>query len=165
MQITNKKLIKNFSDILSASIKAKDILNSEMEKVDAKYAELAKKEKADMAKQVSILEAQISTYEALLNSSESSEPEVDESNSAEENNKVSTEKVVDTLFPENNEASSESAEEVEEAEVEETPSEEAVEQQTSEDEFEETVEEEDEAEDEDVVDSESDWPEMPEEWK
>lgn len=181
MQITNKKLIKNFSDILSASIKAKDIINSEMEKVDAKYAELAKKEKADLAKQASLLEAQIATYSAFLNSNgpeETDEPEFDGAGFTAEDNKVKEEKVVDTLFPENNIADTpseidddivepvmkddENENSSEDEEWEETPEYEDIKDDVAalDDSFAENVEEEVA-----ITDSNDEWPELPEEWK
>lgn len=170
MQITNKKLIKNFSDILSASIKAKDIINSEMEKVDAKYAELAKKEKADLAKQASLLESQIATYSAFLNSNEpeeTDEPEFDSAGFTAEDNVVKEEKVIDTMFPENNveDAPSEIDDDPVEPVVKddddwEVETEAENENGSDEDSPAENVEEEAE-----ITDSNDEWPEFPEEWK
>ena len=72
MVTSNKKLIKNFRDILAASINAKGLINAEIEKVDAKYAALAEKEKADYNKQLKALDVQIEMCNDFLNGADTS---------------------------------------------------------------------------------------------
>lgn len=95
MTITNKKLLKNFKSILSSSVSAKEILTSELEKIDEKYRKLAEAEKSDIAEQMAILDDQIKLYSALLTDT-TQENVVEETVSAEE------EAVVDTIYEDNN---------------------------------------------------------------
>ena len=102
---TNKKLIKNFREILAASVNAKGLIAAEMEKVDAKYAALAEKEKAEYTKQAKALDAQIEMCNSFLNGADTSapdkEPVVEEKEEATA--PVEEDVVKDTLFEENNE--------------------------------------------------------------
>ena len=150
MTITNKKLIKNFKNILSSSISAKDIVKSEIDKVDEKYRKLAEQEKVDLNKQLETLDAQIAIYSSLLK-----DEAVDTAEAP-----VEEEKVVDTVFPENNaeeeveeEQATEPVEEPKDATVSDGsgdiawPEDEAAEEETTEEETE-----------------EDEWPDEPQEW-
>ena len=149
MTITNKKLLKNFKTILASSISAKEIVASEIEKVDEKYRKLAEIEKADLNAQLKALDAQIVNFQNILGSDSE---DVEETPATEE-------KVVDTVFPENN---------VEEEETEEVAPEKDAESSSEEggivwpedeaEEQEETVEPEGETAEDDG------WPSEPQEW-
>ena len=149
MTITNKKLLKNFKTILASSISAKEIVTSEIEKVDEKYRKLAESEKADLNAQLKALDAQIANFQSILGSD----------SEAVEETPVTEEKVVDTVFPENN---------VEEEETEEVTPEEESESSSEEGDIvcrhvlageqEETAEPEGETAEED------EWPDEPQEW-
>ena len=91
MTITNKKLLKNFKSILSSSVAAKEIVASEIEKVDEKYRKLAEAEKSDLTEQMKVLDDQIKLYSSLVQGNEPEQQEI-----------PAEEKVVDTVFPENN---------------------------------------------------------------
>ncbi len=160
MTITNKKLLKNFKSILSSSVAAKEIVASEIEKVDEKYRKLAEAEKSDLTEQMKVLDDQIKLYSSLV---QGNEPEQQEA--------PAEEKVVDTVFPENNAEEDEVAEEdtaIVEAE-EET-------EETSEDTedvhhngegdivWPEDDEETEEEPDEDAEEEGDGWPEEPQEW-
>ena len=152
MTITNKKLLKSYKDILSASINAKSLVNAEIEKVDAKYRALAEKEKTDLNKQLKTLDTQIDLYTSMLNDDAPVEEKVVEA--------VEEPIVVDTIFPENNEPDA-----VEEPE-EDMPAEEPVEDKVVESDdngfsFDNESEEEDEAKTQDDNDG---FPEFPQEW-
>lgn len=152
MTITNKKLLKSYKDILSASINAKSLVNAEIEKVDAKYRALAEKEKTDLNKQLKTLDTQIDLYTSMLNDDAPVEEKVVEA--------VEEPAVVDTIFPENNEPDA-----VEEPE-EDMPAEEPVEDKVVESDdngfsFDNESEEEDEAKTQDDNDG---FPEFPQEW-
>lgn len=91
--ITNTKLAKEFKTMLASATKAKSLAEQEIEKIDAKYRALAEKEKAYLNRTVKVLDTQIANYTSLIG--EEKEPAV-----------------VDTVFPENNEAEMESEAEV-----------------------------------------------------
>lgn len=149
MTITNKKLLKNFKTILASSISAKEIVASEIEKVDEKYRKLAEAEKADLNAQLKALDAQITNFQNILGSDSEA---VDETPATEE-------KVVDTVFPENN---------VEEEETEEVAPEEESEGSSEEGDIvwpEDKAEEQEEtAEPEGETAEDDGWPSEPQEW-
>jgi len=157
MVVTNKKLLKNFKNILSSSIAAKEIVQTEIDKVDEKYRKLAEAEKSDLTEQLKTLDDQIALYSTLV---------------GDDTPKETEEQVTDTLYPENN---------AEEA-VEETPAEEVPSSETDivDEPAEEPINEEDihhdengdivwpedaaeESAEEDVQDDNA-WPEEPQEW-
>lgn len=149
MTITNKKLLKNFKTILASSISAKEIVASEIEKVDEKYRKLAEAEKADLDAQLKALDAQIANFQGILGS---------DSETVEET-PVTEEKVVDTVFPENN---------VEDEETEEVTPEEESEGSSEEGDIvwpeDEAEEQEETAEPEGETAVEDEWPSEPQEW-
>ena len=107
MITSNKKLIKNFREILAASINAKGLINAEIDKVDAKYKALADKEKAEFNKQLKALESQIEMCNCFLKGADCSAPEKEEAETVveevvEEPVKEEPEVVVDTIFEDNN---------------------------------------------------------------
>lgn len=156
----NKKLIKEINTIIASSTKAMEITRQEIEKVDAKYKALADKEKADLEKLLKMQEGQISAYKSMVCFTD--EPEAPAEKTAnvvvEETEKEPVEeKVVDTIFPENNEeeTSEEETSEDETAEPE-TASEPKPEAETSEWEASESQE---------INDDDDDWGDELEEWK
>lgn len=151
----NKKLIKEINTIIASSTKAMEITRQEIEKVDAKYKALADKEKADLEKLLKMQEGQISAYKSMVCFTD--EPEAPAEKTAnvvvEETEKEPVEeKVVDTIFPENNE---EETSEDETAEPE-TAAEPKPEAETSEWEASESQE---------INDDDDDWGDELEEWK
>lgn len=141
----NKKLIKEINTIIASSTKAMEITRQEIEKVDAKYKALADKEKADLEKLLKMQEGQISAYKSMVCFTD--EPEAPAEKTAnevvEETEKEPVEeKVVDTIFPENNE---------EETSEDETPEAETSEWGAS--------------ESQEINDDDDDWGDEPEEWK
>lgn len=164
MITSNKKLIKNFREILAASINAKGLISAEMDKVDAKYAALAEKEKAEYAKQAKALDAQIEMCNDFLHGADTSKPEPEEPKAEEPTPKSEPETVVDTLFDDNNE--------LEEPAAEEEPAEEPVEDLPNLDAQEDTDWDNlmsdgkmSTVEPESSIDTDDGFPEMPEEWK
>lgn len=105
----NKKLLKEFANILTSCNKAKQGAVAEIGKIDDKYRRLAEKEKEQLNALVKALDEQIKMYAGYLGLGENKPEEVlDEE----------TEPVVeDTIFPENNEE--------EDEKVDEKPAEEA----------------------------------------
>ncbi len=100
MQLTNKKLIKSYKAILTSSMNAKAILESEAQKVDEKYKALAEQEKKNISEQLKALKTQIDMCAELIGDSNISEEVVNtEEGSA---GPIDTTKVgvVDTLFAE-----------------------------------------------------------------
>ena len=155
MTITNKKLIKNFKNILSSSIAAKEIVQAEIDKVDEKYRKLAEAEKVELNRQMTALNIQIENYSALVGES------------TEETEATATEeKVTDTIFPENNEVDA-----VDESEKTSAPEDDednifkdALEVEDAA-EVEASQEEEDlEVAEEAVAQEEDEWPDVPQEW-
>ena len=88
MITNNKKLIKNFKDILASSQNAKSLINGEIEKVDAKYAALAKKEKQEFVDQIKALDIQIEMCNNFLKNVDASAPEKEEAVAVPEDEKV-----------------------------------------------------------------------------
>ena len=161
MTITNKKLLKNFKSILSSSIAAKEIVASEIEKVDEKYRKLAEAEKSDLTEQMKVLDDQIKLYSSLV---QGNEPEQQET--------PTEEMVVDTVFPENNAEEDEVAEEstatVEAGEEEAEDASEDAEDVHHNDEgdivWPEDTDAAEEESDEDADEDGDGWPEEPQEW-
>lgn len=160
----NKKLIKEINTIIASSTKAMEITRQEIEKVDAKYKALADKEKADLEKLLKMQEGQISAYKSMVCFTD--EPKAPAEKTAngvvEETEKEPVEeKVVDTLFPENNE---------EETSEEETSEDETAEDETAEPETASEPKPEAEtsewgASESEINDDDDDWGDEPEEWK
>lgn len=156
----NKKLIKEINTIIASSTKAMEITRQEIEKVDAKYKALADKEKADLEKLLKMQEGQISAYKSMVCFTD--EPEAPAEKTAngvvEETEKEPVEeKVVDTIFPENNE---------EETSEEETSEDETAEPETaSEPKPEAETSEWGASESQEINDDDDDWGDEPEEWK
>lgn len=100
MQLTNKKLIKSYKAILTSSINAKAILESEAQKVDEKYKALAEQEKKDISEQLKALKTQIDICTGLIGDSDSSEDVINTKEDITESTDTVEEKVVDTLFAE-----------------------------------------------------------------
>lgn len=166
MLTNNKKLTKEFKNIIASMTNAKNLAIQELDKIDAKYKALAEKEKTELSKTVKLLETQLAAY-ASLTEEETTEPTI-----------------TDTIFPENN-ASGEketneveqlaplpeeitinldesAAEEITEAfEEENTPVIEDVWNNSSEAETETSSEE---SSNEVTSTEEDEWPEQPEEW-
>lgn len=156
----NKKLIKEINTIIASSTKAMEITRQEIEKVDAKYKALADKEKADLEKLLKMQEGQISAYKSMVCFTDEPKAPAEETASGvvEETEKEPVEeKVVDTIFPENNEdeTSEEETSEDETAEPE-TASELKPEAETSKWEASESQE---------INDDDDDWGDELEEWK
>ena len=66
MMTANSKLIKEIRNIIASTTKAKAITQQEIDKVDAKYAALAEKEKKDLNKLLEIQNAQIAAYSKMI---------------------------------------------------------------------------------------------------
>lgn len=179
---TNKKLIKTYQDILKATSNARSIIASEMEKIDAKYAALAAKEKEELTKQAKQLDAQATLYNSFLSKVEAPEETVSE---ATDITKLEEEPVItDTIFPEVNSEVEQEIQNVEESEdvVEQTQNCEVTEEitavtaessvdteKTEADEYKDPFDEDnwDDIEKESDNDSTSesdDWADVPEEW-
>lgn len=157
----NKKLIKEINTIIASSTKAMEITKQEIEKVDAKYRALADKEKADLEKLLRMQEGQISAYKAMVCFTDEPEaPVVEETANkvVEEAEKEPVEeKVVDTIFPENNE---------EETSEEETSEAEAAEPETASESKPENAETSEwETSESQEINDDDDWGDEPEEWK
>lgn len=94
--IDNKKFLKEISNILASAEKAKKVVLAEMDKVDEKYRKLADEEKKSLNEILANLNAQMKLYGPMVNQEAAvettPEPAIEEE-----------EKVVDTVFPENNE--------------------------------------------------------------
>lgn len=157
----NKKLIKEINTIIASSTKAMEITKQEIEKVDAKYRALADKEKAELEKLLRMQEGQISAYKAMVCFTDEPEAPVVEDTAnkvVEEAEKEPVEeKVVDTIFPENNEEETE----------EETSEGEAAEPETASESKPENAEtsEWETSESQEINDDDDDWGDEPEEWK
>ena len=78
MKIENKKLAKEFKNIVASSEKAKKVIVSELDKIDAKYKALAEKEKAELNEALKNLEAMIAAYAPMLESESVSDEAVDD---------------------------------------------------------------------------------------
>lgn len=79
MKIENKKLAKEFKNIVTSSEKAKKVIVSELDKIDAKYKALADKEKAELNDALKNLEAMIAAYAPMLEEEVVSEEAADDS--------------------------------------------------------------------------------------
>lgn len=188
MQTTSKKLLKEIRSILSASEKAKKIALAELEKIDEKYKALAESEKSELKRTVAMLDAQISAYGPMLQ--EESEEKTDAETAPDSPESESEEKVVDTLFEDNNAEESSESEEDTESESEEkdevrvsgfsveteNPEGEATESDTespweeaesteSAEAFESSEETGNAESEEGELNTDDGWPELPEEWK
>ena len=173
MTITNKKLIRSFKSILSSSIAAKEIVLSEIEKVDEKYRKLAETEKSDLNDQLKVLESQISLYSSFFDEEDNTQEEANVDLPKPVEPEAEPEKVVDTIYDDNNieeEVTEEVTEEVEKAAEEDDPFKEVTES-TWEEAFGENMAKEDDtevaeeakSENEDDDDINSEWP-QPTEW-
>lgn len=167
----DKKITKEISNLLTSSDKARKAISTEIDKIDAKYRALAEKEKSKLSKMLKSIEEQMESYKTLLNLGDEVEPDEAEPTAVEEED----EKVIDTIFPENNEEPviEEVDKQVVEEEVTDDPVvvEEAVDETDKKsDEATETVETVETAENaewpfDNGNDKEEDgWPEFPEEW-
>lgn len=112
MMTTNVKLVKEIRNIIASTTKAKTITQQEIAKVDAKYAALAEKEKADLNRLLKMQETQIAAYTQMLGD-EAQEQETKE---------TAEPQIQDTIFPDNNAEQPEDTAETEESA--ENPSEE-----------------------------------------
>ena len=101
--IDNKKFLKEISNIIASAEKAKKVVLAEMDKVDEKYRKLADEEKKNLNEILANLNSQIKLYAPIVNQ-ETAEAVVADTAVEEE------EKVVDTVFPENNEEEDEAPE-------------------------------------------------------
>lgn len=160
-------MLKETKNKIAASLQQNiDSIKKEIKGIDAKYKKLAEEEKACLKEELDYYKEQ---RDSILQGKQvfaavETEPEFDGAGFTEDDNKpeVEEEKVVDSIFPENN---------IEKAEdeflVEGDPSvvEEAVKEQNESEteEVEEPAEE--SAEESSDSDSEDSWPEFPEEWK
>lgn len=79
MKIENKKLAKEFKNIIASSEKAKKVIVSELDKIDAKYKALAEKEKAELNDALKNLDAMIAVYAPMFEQEAVSEETVDDS--------------------------------------------------------------------------------------
>jgi len=161
MTITNKKLLKNFKNILSSSLSAKEIIKSEIDKVDEKYRKLAEAEKHGLNEQMAVLDEQIKLYSTFLKDEEI--PVVDNAPAEEE------EKVVDTLYEDNNDEEEGTSEKVEETVDESQPVDELPEGALDDpnriiDEWPEDAVESEEETEEKSEDNDDEWPTEPQEW-
>lgn len=161
-------MLKETKNKIAASLQQNiDSIKKEIKGIDAKYKKLAEEEKASLKEELeyykeqrdSILQGKQLVVAPAENAED--EPEFDGAGfTAEDNTPMEEEKVVDSIFPENNIEKA-----VDEFIVEGDPSvvEEAVKKQNES----ETEEVEEPAEEEESSDSESgsDWPDFPEEWK
>ncbi len=95
MMTTNVKLVKEIRNIIASTTKAKTITQQEIAKVDAKYAALAEKEKADLNRLLKMQETQIAAYTQMLGD-EAQEQETEKTEEAAEP------QIQDTIFPDNN---------------------------------------------------------------
>ena len=149
----NKKLIKEINTIIASSTKAMEITRQEIEKVDAKYKALAEK-------LLKMQEGQISAYKSMVCFTD--EPEAPAEKTAngvvkETEKEPVEEKVVDTIFPENNEEETSDDETSEDETAEpETASEPKPEVETS---------EWGASESQEINDDDDDWGDELEEWK
>ena len=160
----NKKLIKEFNNMLASSEKARKLVQSEIEKVDEKYRKLAEEEKKELNATADMLDSQIKYYKTILT------PVCDGGCESCDDVGGNTEKVVDTLY-------SESAGEIPEPVEDETKDEPVVEVETKEPAIEAIPSDEnlwpEETSDNNVGDTfespsedeDNNWPEFPEEWK
>ena len=160
MMTANSKLIKEIRNIIASTTKARTITQQEIDKVDAKYAALAEKEKKDLNKLLEIQNAQIAAYSKMI----------EEDSAVSETPEEKTEEAIrDTIFPENNETETEEVEGVSEVEK---PENETVTEAEELPEPPETVEVKDETsseeldwgDDGDGDEKDDEWPEVPEEW-
>ncbi len=99
MMTVNSKLIKEIRNIIASTTKARAITQQEIEKVDAKYAALAEKEKKDLSKLLEMQNAQIAAYGKMIEADESAETETE----SEPEKEKQEETIQDTIFPDNNE--------------------------------------------------------------
>lgn len=178
--------VKEMLDLFKAKIES---FKSDMDAIDRKYRELADEEKKELKQNVAEYKSQQKAWQKMFNSFdstavkevlgenfESDSTEEETSATVETDSTAEEEKVVDTIFPENNENSDDFpfSEEDTEKEIEEEK-EEPVEKTSDEDweteEEEETKEEEfteepaSEESSDVITDNDNDWPEFPEEWK
>lgn len=117
MMTTNVKLVKEIRNIIASTTKAKTITQQEIAKVDAKYAALAEKEKADLNRLLKMQETQIAAYAQMLGDGASEQETAKTEETAEP-------QIQDTIFPDNN------AEQPEETSEAEEPAENPVEEKT-----------------------------------
>jgi len=161
----DKKITKEISNLLTSSDKARKAISVEIDKIDAKYRALAEKEKSKLSKMIKSIEEQMESYKTLLGLGDEVESEVEivEPDTVEEEE----EKVVDTIFPENNEDPFAVAEVTEEQLIEEEPvAEETVVAENANEVFGEWPSEDTGSDaEEDKSDDENEWPAFPEEWK
>lgn len=154
----DKKVTKEITNLLTSSDKAKKAISIEIEKIDAKYKALAEKEKSKLSDMLKSIEKQMESYKALLGLNDEIVDEVEEV----ENPVEEEEKVVDNLFPENND------DPVAEVTDEQVVEEEAVNEENVvvTDNAGETVEEwpTETVESEKKDDDEDEWPAFPQEW-
>lgn len=172
MTITNKKLVKEIKNIISASDSARKLAVAEIDKIDAKYKALAEKEKKSLNDTINFLNAQIERYRTLMSNEEGGvqEEETPKEEPAE-NTASEEESVVDALFPDSlDESVKEETEEPEESpEVKNDNSSDILWPEEMEGkvdgapEWPEDEEEEAESDGTEATDGD-DWPEEPEEW-
>ena len=113
MNTDNKKLLKEFAAIYSASNKAKQALVAELGKIDEKYKRLAEEEKKSLNELVEELDRQMAFYGPLIGvDSDAKAPKSEPVNEGGPSGEAESEKepepeeepeIQDTLFPENNE--------------------------------------------------------------
>lgn len=161
MMTANSKLVKEIKNIIASTTKARTITQQEIDKVDAKYAALAEKEKKDLNKLLEIQNAQIAAYSKMIEADESVEQETPEEKPEET--------IQDTIFPDNNEE--ETVEETVEAEETEVETESETEELPA---TPETIEVKDETSSEELdwgdgngdddKEDDDEWPSIPEEW-
>ena len=155
----NKKFLKEISNILAAAEKAKKIVLSEMDKVDEKYRKLAEGEKKKLNEVLANLNQQIKLYSPMVNDGDTVQDMVESTDVPEEVTVPEEPKVVDEIFPENNESS----EEPDEDPTESSPVPEAIESDEAND-WSSSDDEASEEKQESNEDDDDKWPEYTTEW-
>lgn len=140
----NKKLLKEFANIYASCNKAKQGAIAEIGKIDEKYRKLAEEEKKQLNELVKAIDSQMEMYGNYLGLNKAKElvgathEDTEISDAVEE--PVENEKVVDTIFPENNEEKPEESEGKDEQSVSKQGFDSDIDKQTLSDVFEEAQE-------------------------
>ena len=107
--LDNKKYLKDVSALYSSANKVKKHIINELDKIDEKYRRLIAEEKKKLTEQLAVINAQLECFGALVPEEKDAaaaelekEKEVKEKPASEVNLKI-----VDTIFPENNEEEAE----------------------------------------------------------
>ncbi len=157
--LDNKKFLKEISNILTAADKAKKVVLSEMDKIDEKYRKMAEEEKKKLNAILANLNEQIKLYSPMVNDDDTVQDTEESADVPEETTVPEEPKVVDEIFPENNESSEEPVEEP----VEPSPVPEAIESDEADD-WSSSDDEASEEKQESNEDDDDKWPEYTTEW-